>query len=288
MLDAIVEDFLRGGLEVLTPIDGRCAETFKIPSRLSRTPIRSAEELPKVLAQLADEADFVLVIAPESNNCLSDCLNWMRASESKLISPDSAFIEISQSKLATIEYLESKEFKALPRILHRDFPIAYDEAEPIQAVLKLVIGAGSEHVEFIPDLSLWRPEAFEPNEFHLEEFVAGTPVSVSVICRPEGDIFLPPTEQLFDRKPFGEYVGAGFPIDDPISQRATEITRRAVELLPSTRGYIGFDIVIGEDPAQDCLIEINPRLTTSYLKLREICPDNLAMKMLPVNVEVNG
>jgi predicted ATP-grasp superfamily ATP-dependent carboligase len=145
------------------------------------------------------------------------------------------------------------------------------------------MGAGSEQIEFIPDLSLWQPGNFAPNDFQLEEFIAGTSVSVSVIGQRKGNIFLPPTEQLFDRKPFGEYVGTGYPIDDSIAQRATKIARQAVALLPATRGYFGIDIVVAEDPLKDCLIEINPRLTMSYLKLREICSDNLAMKMLPNN-----
>jgi predicted ATP-grasp superfamily ATP-dependent carboligase len=276
MLEAIIEDFLDGGLNVVAPIDARI-EISENQIGLNHVSIRSAKELPLTLNKLANEADFVLVIAPESGHCLSECLTWIRASWDKLVSPDFAFVEIAQSKRKTIQFLNSNGFQATPRILdhHCD--------DSSSAVLKPAMGAGSEQIEFIPDLSLWQPGNFAPNDFQLEEFIAGTSVSVSVIGQRKGNIFLPPTEQLFDRKPFGEYVGTGYPIDDSIAQRATKIARQAVALLPATRGYFGIDIVVAEDPLKDCLIEINPRLTMSYLKLREICSDNLAMKMLPNN-----
>ena len=47
------------------------------------------------------------------------------------------------------------------------------------------------------------------------------------------------------------------------------------------RGWIGIDMVLGsaENGASDFVIEINPRLTTSYIGLRRICKQNLAQVM---------
>jgi predicted ATP-grasp superfamily ATP-dependent carboligase len=47
-------------------------------------------------------------------------------------------------------------------------------------------------------------------------------------------------------------------------------------------GYIGVDMVVGRSEAEDAVIEINPRLTTSYVGLRTICQENLAQAMLDV------
>ena len=44
------------------------------------------------------------------------------------------------------------------------------------------------------------------------------------------------------------------------------------------RGYVGVDMVLGD--AGDYAIEINPRLTTSYLGLRQLCQQNLAELIL--------
>jgi predicted ATP-grasp superfamily ATP-dependent carboligase len=47
-------------------------------------------------------------------------------------------------------------------------------------------------------------------------------------------------------------------------------------------GYVGVDVVLGdtEDGSQDQAIEINPRLTTSYIGLRRLARDNLAEALL--------
>ena len=49
-------------------------------------------------------------------------------------------------------------------------------------------------------------------------------------------------------------------------------------------GYLGVDLVLGEaaDGSDDVVIEINPRLTTSYVGLRALARENLAAAMLDV------
>jgi hypothetical protein len=57
-----------------------------------------------------------------------------------------------------------------------------------------------------------------------------------------------------------------------------------VAALPQPRGYIGVDLVLGAaaDGSGDRMIEINPRLTTSYVGLRVAAKTNLAAAMLAV------
>ena len=115
-------------------------------------------------------------------------------------------------------------------------------------------------------------------EYWIEPFYEGLPVSVSVICHGDGFTFLPATEQVFDQKPLGEFVSSRFPIDKVLERRARRLAEKTIRLLPPTRGYIGLDMVLGAET--DWLIEINPRLTMSYLELRKVCSFNLAVRML--------
>jgi predicted ATP-grasp superfamily ATP-dependent carboligase len=51
--------------------------------------------------------------------------------------------------------------------------------------------------------------------------------------------------------------------------------------LPNLAGYVGFDVVVPFDsPRQPLIVEINPRLTTSYLGYRALADDNLAERLL--------
>ena len=49
--------------------------------------------------------------------------------------------------------------------------------------------------------------------------------------------------------------------------------------MPGLQGYVGVDVVLGDD-RRDWAIEINPRLTTSYVGLRALARFNLAEAML--------
>jgi predicted ATP-grasp superfamily ATP-dependent carboligase len=64
-----------------------------------------------------------------------------------------------------------------------------------------------------------------------------------------------------------------------LEERAVSVARRAVECVPGLAGYVGVDVVLGE---RDWVIEINPRLTTSYVGLRALAEDNLAAAMIRV------
>jgi predicted ATP-grasp superfamily ATP-dependent carboligase len=149
-------------------------------------------------------------------------------------------------------------------------------------VLKPDDGAGSEGVQLITDPSgLELARTLSAEHYRIESFVSGTPVSVSVLCGPEKNQILVPTGQVFDREPLGEYVGAHYPLAPEITLRAIRLAREAVLSLPATKGYVGIDMIISDKgPRFDCLIEVNPRLTMSYLKLREIYDQNLAILML--------
>jgi hypothetical protein len=91
-----------------------------------------------------------------------------------------------------------------------------------------------------------------------------------------------------------QYRGSQVPFDHPEGPDAVELARSAVGLIPGLQGYVGVDLVLQEGTAQ--LIEINPRLTTSYIGLRQISRINLARAMweaclngvLPGSVPLSG
>jgi len=292
MLNAIVTDLHQAGVEILVPVDSRLSLKFAPPTRLTQIPVSNAETLPTTIAELARDADYILVIAPETDSSLRECLGWINESLDKLISPNLSFVAITESKSATFEYLEANGFDDFPKLISPtclNNPQLSPTSTPRPAVLKPDFGAGSEGVVFIPDLNSWNGDDIDWSAYRLEEFISGTPVSVSVIGNADrsecsaGAQILPPTIQVFDDTPFGNYVSAEFPIDPDIEKRATLLAKKVVAALPPTNGYFGMDMVISDrDASLDRLIEINPRLTMSYLKLREICPENLALKMLPI------
>ncbi|MEX0978077.1 MAG: ATP-grasp domain-containing protein, partial [Pirellulales bacterium] len=80
------------------------------------------------------------------------------------------------------------------------------------------------------------------------------------------------------------YQGGSLPLEPSMASRARRLAARAVGSLPGPVGYLGVDLIMGDDPAGsgDVVIEINPRLTTSYVGLRALSRVNLAATMIAV------
>jgi predicted ATP-grasp superfamily ATP-dependent carboligase len=153
---------------------------------------------------------------------------------------------------------------------------------PFPAIVKRCDGAGSV------GLSLLRQRPGLPTTVawpsRIERFCNGMPVSVSCICGHKGVFPLPPSWQRLSGDGRFRYEGGAIPIPPPQARRAKRLARRAVEALGGAMGYLGIDMVLGErsDGRDDVVIEINPRLTTSYVGLRTLAESNLVQAMIDV------
>jgi predicted ATP-grasp superfamily ATP-dependent carboligase len=67
-----------------------------------------------------------------------------------------------------------------------------------------------------------------------------------------------------------------------LNDRAQKLALRAIAPVDGISGYVGVDLVLGDPPdgSGDVAIEINPRLTTSYVGLRALAEFNLAETLL--------
>jgi predicted ATP-grasp superfamily ATP-dependent carboligase len=108
------------------------------------------------------------------------------------------------------------------------------------------------------------------------------PASVAFLCGPGVVCPLAPCEQRLSHDGRFSYLGGRLPLAPELADRAVGLGRRALGALPSALGYVGIDLVLGADPAgaADYVIEVNPRLTTSYVGLRAASRTNLAAALL--------
>ncbi len=279
MLTAVAADFAAEGIALDVLRDARGPEV-SLPG-CAIYEISSAADEQQTLRRLAAEADWTLLIAPEFQGHLLTRCRAVEAAGGRLLGPSSELVALATDKHALCEHLSRHDIN-VPR------GVALDHFEPLPsdfhypAVLKPRDGAGSLGVERVESWSVARRNG--PSPARLEAFCPGQPASVAVLCGPEISVTLPPCFQSLGGESGFSYLGGSLPIPDELAARATDLAQRAVASLPRPLGYLGVDLVLGDEPsgAADVVIEINPRLTTSYIGLRGLFAGNLAVAMLAI------
>jgi predicted ATP-grasp superfamily ATP-dependent carboligase len=280
MLRALAEDLAAlPGVESATMLQARL--DLHPSARVCRVKPACEKEL---FRELSRWADFTLVIAPEFEDILLSRTRWVEEAGGRLLGPGSTAVKLTADKLSLCKHLQSH---AIPTPDCRPIDGAEIPGDlPYPLVWKPRFGAGSQATFLLQEPGAWhrcradaRAEDYR-GEMLLQRFVAGLPVSVAFLLGPRQTVALVPALQLLSQDGRFHYVGGTLPLPGRLAERATSLATRAVASVPGLFGYVGVDLVLGE--TEDWVIEINPRLTTSYVGLRAVAKMNLVEAMLRI------
>lgn len=99
-------------------------------------------------------------------------------------------------------------------------------------------------------------------------------------AEPGNEVF-PVAKQILSDDGRFRYLGGRIPTPDVDHESVQRAARAACRCVPGLSGYVGVDLIVPDDSQNEPLVvEINPRLTTSYLGYRALAEDNLAERML--------
>lgn len=284
MLSALASDFAAiPDVEVTFFQDRRVRNKISIPGA-TRIVIESPIDLFRHFRDLADKVDHGVVIAPEFNDHLRDWSSRWTALGGNLLGPSETFVHIASSKQATAEHLAAAGVP-VPRGMQLGWPDDLPDNLEYPAILKPDDGVGSQGILYLKQRADGRVERrMNTPVWRLERYCPGIPCSVALLAGPQGMVTLPACLQWLSRDGKFQYRGGMTPIAAPLNARAQRLALAAAQAMPPAHGYFGVDLVLGdaEDGSQDFVIEINPRLTTSYVGLRSLACTNLAQAMLDV------
>jgi tyramine---L-glutamate ligase len=200
------------------------------------------------------------------------------SSGGRLMSPSVEFVRVAADKQQTCETLMAAGVPVpVGRVLEPDERLPNDCLYP--SVLKPLHGAGSQDTYLVSGPYDAPPAYAWPRR--LEQYVPGLAASVAMLCGPGGCVPLVPCRQRISEDGRLRYLGGELPLSAGLAERARSLAERAVAVMPSATGYVGVDLVLGREPdgSKDAVIELNPRLTTSYIGLRAAAKINLAEAM---------
>jgi tyramine---L-glutamate ligase len=243
-----------------------------------------AQSEPQQFRRSLESVDAVLVIAPEFDSLLADRCEWAKQAGKITLNCTSEAIQLCGDKWQLAQLWRTHQINT-PRTR-----LAGRTPEVFPCIWKPRYGAGSTATQLIRTsqaaadyLAQYVNEPLAQERVE-QEYVPGLATSVSVLCGTARAVPLLPSRQLINPAEGFHYAGGELPLTKELAERAIRLAEAALAPITGLRGYVGVDLILGNSPSGDAdfVIEINPRLTTSYLGLRELCHNNLAEQIFKI------
>jgi len=230
--------------------------------------------------ELCGLAGGTLVIAPEFDGHLEARSRRVLACGGRLLGCTPEAISLAGDKLRLAETWLQRGLPTLPTwgICGRELTQCPTPPVEFPLVIKPRYGAGSQATHVIRDRRQWQDLVPALSREPLlatavvQPFQSGIPASCAVFCDAETAtaIPLPLTRQQISTEGRLRYLGGRLTWPSPENHAVGELVREACQAVPGLRGYIGIDLLLTESGNAAQLVELNPRLTTSYLGYRAL------------------
>ena len=287
---ALVDDFAGAGAKVWTTRGDR--EDITLDGQ-AMAHVKPAGEIKALVQQIALKCEGAIIIAPETDGILEQWVEQFLAWSIPVLNCGPKTIALCADKLLLCRHLEKHGIATVPT-KGGDVSVLLDgvgaslTAAGGAYVIKPRDGAGCESTfvcRTLFDVEAARKRAAGAN-WIAQPFVEGISVSMSFIangaaCRP-----LLAGSQCIEGSSELHYEGGMIPLEKKLAERAAWLATQAVKTLKDLRGFIGVDLILGENARDDMVVEINPRVTVSYCGLRKLCATNLPLAMMDDNAEI--
>ena len=276
MQAALIADLLElQAVEVSFARDQRLALP---PGPLSAAQVcwRSPRALPwEALTREIASCDAVWPIAPETGGELERAARCVLAAGCVLLGPDPEAIALAGSKRATAQRLAERGIDVVP---------CFDPGSVWSAIegpwiVKPDDGAGAVDARVF----LSREEAASAVEeataggrqgLIAQPWIVGEAMSLCVVAAPGRVVVLSVNRQQVLLHRAAVQLEAIDVNCEPVTAPLTALAEQVVAAIPGLRGYFGIDFV--RAPAGPIVIEVNPRMTTSYAGLKAALGINVA------------
>jgi len=297
MLRSLITDFKKEGHKVTTLIDSRLAK-FNPPLEADKTiPVSSPTSLKKALKKSFKLTDAVYFVAPEANQTLQGLVEDAENSDITCLNCRVDSIETAANKMATYEKLKktglvfpetmminvNESIEQMRRTMGKfEFPMVF---KPLRGISCQGLSVVSNENQV--KMALNKIKKVSPDKFFLvQRPILGVAASVSLISTGKEALPITLNQQLLTLEPpnsSSSYSGGIVPLHHSLERTAMETARKAVESVKGLVGYVGVDMVLTR--RVPFIMEINPRLTTSYVGLTKVVGFNPAQAIIDAVLE---
>jgi predicted ATP-grasp superfamily ATP-dependent carboligase len=212
------------------------------------------------------ECDYFLIIAPETNNLLYQITKIMENKNLYNLGCSSNCIKKAADKWLLYNNFKNTSIKLAKSYLIRKNKLKLNESF-FPAVIKAKYSAGSE-LKIIKSKEKFKKLNFKEYKGQIiQKIINGVPGSISIAADLKNIQILSINKQLINPEDFsylGSTVNYKFPEQNKLEQLANSIKKT----YPNLNGYFGVDFVYNQKGFY--LLEINPRITSSFIALSKI------------------
>ncbi len=294
MLRSLIFDCKAAGHNVTTLLDSRL-KAFNPPNEADQTvSISSPQDFSAKLKELSAMADAVYVIAPESGQVLENLVENIETSGGTSLNCEADAIKRVSNKMTAYERIKKRGLQ-VPETILVDI---HEKTENIKRltkelgyplVFKPLDGVSCSGLSLVKDdkniAGAVKKVARESmsKQFISQKAISGKAASACVISTGHKAVAVTLNRQLVilaspDEE--SEYYGGALPFNHSLENQALETAEMAVEVIGGLKGYVGVDMILTEEEAM--VLEVNPRLTTSYVGLRRVTNFNPAEAIVDV------
>lgn len=297
MLRSVISDCKTAGHKVTTFLDSRLTG-FNPPNKADNIfPISTCDEFYRKIAEFSSLVDGVFVIAPESGQVLENIVETVEKSGGISLNCRVNAIKQVSNKMSTYETLKKQGTQVPETVLiesaekinnikslakNLGYPVIFKPLEGVSCNGLSVVKTEEE----IERALLKIAQESTKEQIIIQKQIIGKNVSACVFSDGTKAKAVTLNKQFVSlASPADEskYYGGIVPYNHPLEKKALKTAERAVEAVTGLRGYVGVDMVLTD--MESTVIEINPRLTVSYVGLKKAVNFNPGQAIIEAVVE---
>lgn len=268
MLKAISSDLTALGSSVCLMRDSRLPSITDPSGLITVLPVSSQSEYQQVWQHSLLTHQNFMVIAPETGGVLNQLVLTLEKNKKQHYGSGSEAIATCADKLKCCQWLQQQAIATPDTYLAQDWLAEADQHAEQEWIIKPIDGAGCEMTFRVDNAQARDYLSLLSNELMaqtiVQPFIPGVALSLSAFIDDTQIHLLSVNRQHIletDHQLSLQHCEPGH--EDLVSQReASQLLRQIRATMPALWGFIGIDLVKSAD--QLWVIEINPRLTSSY------------------------
>jgi predicted ATP-grasp superfamily ATP-dependent carboligase len=291
MLRMLIADFEAAGHTVTTTLDSRIARLNPPINADCIVPVFSSREAHVNIQKISKQTDAAYIIAPETDGVLQSLVELVDQTGATSLNCSAKSIEKVSKKPVFYDFVKkmglrvpktmmfsvTDDLKEIKKAVRGGFPLIFKPANGVSCCGLSVVRNEGEVAGAVGKIK----KETSSKQFVAQELIEGVAASVSLVSTGSDAVSISLNRQdvsIETPEACSTYIGGSVPFDHPLKAEAFGAAEKLVKSFGDLRGYIGVDLVLTEDEA--VAIDVNPRLTTSYVGLRRVANFNLAQAIV--------